>query len=80
MDAATAEQLGSQDRIEGKGNAPLANPAMITEFQDAPVGSKTNLLKAYNRGWQRQHHRITEEQGRSQNAQGQRPAQLDGSD
>ncbi|MEB3023421.1 MULTISPECIES: hypothetical protein [Mycolicibacter] len=47
-----AEELGRQAHREGRGNFPLAAPRIHAEVEHAQVGEKTNLLQAFNRGWQ----------------------------
>ena len=62
MDEVTAEQLGRDDRKDDKPNSPFANPALSAACYHAPVGTKTQLLRAYNRGWHEQNNRIAEQE------------------
>jgi hypothetical protein len=60
MDELTAEQLGRDDRKADKINIPFANPAICAKCHGAAVGTKTHLLRAYNRGRQQENNRIVE--------------------
>lgn len=51
MDEARAEQLGRKAFRDGKGNSPLSEPDLYAELQDARVGEKTHLMRAFSRGW-----------------------------
>lgn len=57
---AQAEDLGREDRLAGKPNAPFANPVIESECSGAKVGTKTHLLRAYNHGWHSAHAQITD--------------------
>lgn len=51
MDEALAEQLGRKAFRDGNGNSPLFEPELYAELQDAKVGEKTHLMRAFNTGW-----------------------------
>ena len=46
-----AEELGRQAFRAGNACAPLSDPEMYAELQDAEVGEKTHLMRAFTRGW-----------------------------
>lgn len=54
LDASAARQAGRDDAKAGKPNSPFANETLYAACVDAPVGSKTHLLRAYNQGWHEQ--------------------------
>lgn len=54
LDASVARQIGRDDAKAGKPNNPFASDLIHAACVDAPVGSKTQLLRAYNRGWHEQ--------------------------
>jgi hypothetical protein len=62
MDELTAEQLGQDDRKAEKFHGPFANRAIYAECDGAAVGTKTHLLRAYDRGWQQENDRIVEQE------------------
>lgn len=51
MNAKTAEQIGREAFEAGKGNFPFADLRIAAEMKNAAVGSKTSILKAFNKGW-----------------------------
>lgn len=51
LDVSAARQAGRDDAKAGKPNSPFANETLLAACVDAPVGSKTHLLRAYNQGW-----------------------------
>lgn len=51
LEAPAARQIGRDDAQAGKPNSPLANETLYAACLDAPVGTKTHLLRAYNHGW-----------------------------
>lgn len=54
LDASAARQAGRDDAKAGKPNSPFTNETLLAACVDAPVGSKTHLLRAYNHGWHEQ--------------------------
>ncbi|QRZ05870.1 hypothetical protein [Mycolicibacterium austroafricanum] len=51
MTSTEAQALGTAAFHNGIGNFPLAIPAIAAEMENAKVGEKTHLLKAFNKGW-----------------------------
>jgi len=46
-------EAGHQAAWAGRGNFPLADPAVAALVQGAKVGEKTHILEAFNRSWTR---------------------------
>lgn len=46
-----AEELGRQAFRSGDMCVPLSHPEMYAELHDAKVGEKTDLMRAFSRGW-----------------------------
>lgn len=51
MTTKQAEALGRAAFAEGRGNFPFADPQIAAATATARVGEKTDLLRAFNRGW-----------------------------
>lgn len=61
LDVSVARQIGRDDAKAGKPNCPLANDMLHAECVDAPVGTKTHLMRAYNQGWHEQNAAAADE-------------------
>lgn len=66
MNEQQAQEFGRQSRIANRNASPLNCPEMLKELEEAKVGEKTHLMKAFSRGWHKENERITDQELRAE--------------